>query len=452
MRRDNRSVGTTYYYRVKAVNPYEESVWSNVVSVTVTSGTALATTQGEMGALAVADYQPDVEINVRRVGESGSWQTVDAVVASNLGDWWDWSYTWDVQPEDDESVQYVIEVRAKDLGGNFDLDQGDVLTVTVANRITYVYLPIIAKRWPPVPYPPTLAKTGDDGAGNYTLTWSYDHSQFVPNQGYQFQEATDAAFTTLTINETRSSPQVFSGKPNGTYYYRVAGINAYGRGEWSNVISVTVVAGFFDNFSDTSSGWPRAVYRVDDKEVFDAAYDNGAYRAKMLRATADNGYITNRRMGSVAAPWTPPSNSYEVAVKQYFTRAGDQNNIEPTAGKAGLIFGANADFTNIYVIEWNFEGRCSINQYYDRSAPVSRADIPRDIRMDWGSCPAKAGYDQVNEARVVVNGSTARVYINGELLREFSDNDLSSLNHVGLLTGAWDRTPVDSRFDDFSVK
>ncbi len=311
-------------------------------------------------------------------------------------------------------------------------------------------MPIIMKRYPPVPYPPTLTKPSDDGAGTYTLAWTYNHTSLFPTQ-YRFQEATDAAFTNLTIDQIRTSPQIFTDKATGTYYYRVAGVNAAGLGEWSNVITVNVVRGYFDNFSNNNSGWPRSVVREDGRSVFDRAYEasNATYRAKIMLHT---GGLNNYRVGTVRAPWENPYGAYEVEVQHYFARAGDQA-ADPMAGKGGLVFGGNANLTTFYVLEWNFEGDCAISKYVNAGAPLSDPRFTTRISFkNWGPCgPVKKGYDQVNTARVVVEDNRATAYINNQSIGSFTDNDLRSLHHVGFLTGAWERTPVEGRFDNFRV-
>ncbi len=63
----------------------------------------------------------------------------------------------------------------------------------------------------------------------------------------------------------------------------------------------------------------------------------------------------------------------------------------------------------------------------------------------------KVGYDQVNTAKVTVVGNSATVYINGTQVASFTDSQLGSMHRVGILSGSWDRTPVEGRFDDFRV-
>ena len=442
---NNKAPGT-YYYRAIAYNEHE-GLWSDPIAVTVTAAATASDTTAKPLAAEALLYQPAVEVNIKPVGGADSWRAATSV-AINAGGWWDWSYAWDLPEADD--AQYVIQARARDQGGNYDPALVDTITVTIRNGKRFIYMPIIAKRWPPVPYPPTLTKPNDDGAGNYTLTWTPNGNDagLPPKTGYRFQEATDVAFTNLTINEIRSSPQVFTNRNTGTYFYRVAGINSAGLGEWSNVVEVVVVRGYFDDFSNNASGWPRQVYRQDGRDVFDATYDNGAYRAKiMLNTDGKNNY----RVGTVGAPWDNPYSRYEVQVQHRFAKAGDQA-AAPDGGKGGLIFGGNGNLTTFYVLEWNFEGQCAVSKYVGAGSPISDPRFTTRVAFkNWGACDMHKGYDQVNTARVLVEGNRARAYINDKQVADFTDSDLASLHKVGFLTGAWERTPVDIRYDNFRV-
>jgi len=434
----------TYYYRVLARNLYE-GFWSDPISVTVTSSGLAA--QAEPVAPQATLYQPVIEVNVKPVGGADNWVPATSVTL-NAGGWWDWTYDWALPQEDD--AQYMVQARAKDLAGNYDPDAVDTVVVTIKNGQKLLYFPVIYKRWPPVPYPPTLQLASQDGPGAYTLSWTYGHATAFPTS-YRIQESRDAAFTDLVTDQALPlSPTQFSvtGR-SGTLYYRVAGVNSYGRGEWSNVVPVT--SGYFDDFSNPASGWPRTVYRQDNRDVFDASYETGnqTYRAKIMLNTQG---LNNYRMGTVGAPWDNPNTSYDVEVSHYFAVAGDQA-ATPEAGKGGLIFGANNDYTKFYVLEWNFEGSCAISKYINAGKPLTDVRFVQRVSFrDWGTCtPVKKGYNQTNVARVTVSGNTATAYINGVEIKSFTDNDLYNLHEVGFLSGSWERTPVEGRFDNFRV-
>ncbi len=313
-----------------------------------------------------------------------------------------------------------------------------------------VYFPLIMRRWPPVPYPPVLTLESNDGRGNYTLSWTYPYTDLIPSS-YELQEDDDPNFVNAPSPVAATSPKTFTDKPVGTYYYRVRGVNSYGPGEWSNVV-VVEHSGYYDDFSDAGSGWPRKVYKEGDRSVFDVSYENGSYRAKIMLNTQG---LNNYRMGRVKAPWSNPYNAYVVEVNHRFARAEDQL-ADPTGGKAGLIFGAKSDFSTIFVLEWNFEGNCAVTKYKNIGGDVI------DVRgvlgsatyyKYWGSCAAHGWYADTpqNFAKVEVNGNRATVYINGQKLTTFTDSDLGGMHQVGLISGSWERTPVENRFDEFSV-
>ena len=107
--------------------------------------------------------------------------------------------------------------------------------------MAYVYLPLILKRWPPVPYAPTLYVINNaDGDGNYTVSWTEQPTRLADT--YTLEEATNAAFTTglRTVCTTAQQFCTVSGRSAGTYYYRVRGYNTWGYGSWSNVQSIVV--------------------------------------------------------------------------------------------------------------------------------------------------------------------------------------------------------------------
>jgi len=111
--------------------------------------------------------------------------------------------------------------------------------------LQYVYLPLLTRRWPPVPYKPTLDDINNpDQNGDYTVSWSYDagHPDVTEPVTYTLQEATqEDPSDWTTVYEGSGTSQPFTDKDGGTYYYRVRGHNAFGAGEWSDVKSTSVI-------------------------------------------------------------------------------------------------------------------------------------------------------------------------------------------------------------------
>ncbi len=137
------------------------------------------------------------------------------------------------------------------------LETNDARGVYVAGDITgtytiTVYLPVVAKRWPPLPYAPALyAIYNNDGDGSYTISWTEQPERLA--ETYTLQEAANAGFT-ADVRQVCSTAQqscVASGKLAGTYYYRVRGHNTWGYGAWSNTRAATVVLPATPTVTDT---------------------------------------------------------------------------------------------------------------------------------------------------------------------------------------------------------
>lgn len=101
-----------------------------------------------------------------------------------------------------------------------------------------VFLPVVLRRYPPVPAAPNLhAITPNPSTdGSYTVSWSAGSGPAATS--YQIQE--DGVVIQSGLGGQSRS---FSGKSSGTYTYRVRGWNAHGYGPWSQSRSVTVQSG-----------------------------------------------------------------------------------------------------------------------------------------------------------------------------------------------------------------
>jgi hypothetical protein len=100
------------------------------------------------------------------------------------------------------------------------------------------YLPLVLRRFPPIPDAPVLNAITAPGANpSYTVRWNASQSA----TSYLLQRATSASFT--------DAVQVYSGAATtytapsqgiARYYYRVKAHNQWGESPWSNVQSVDV--------------------------------------------------------------------------------------------------------------------------------------------------------------------------------------------------------------------
>ncbi len=436
-----------YYYRLQAFNVSGPSRWSNVVSTTVGAGIAVSATQLDL---------PVVQVSI----DGGAWQT--ATVAANVGGYWSWSLNWTLPEED----QAIITIRARgQVGGEYGPE--DEITVTVDNNIYLVYVPLVMRRDPAVPYPPVLNVINNtDLNGDYTVSWAYEGPYDVDAPAtYTLQESTDADFSVgLQEYPVAGFSVAITNKPSGTYYYRVRGNNGAGAGEWSNTRSVVVAATIQDDFSDVNSGWARATYkRGDGGDLMNVDYASGTYRMKILLATANQ---NNYKMGLAKAPdrFIPSGANYDLSVTHYFAQAEMPfTDYKPLEGKAGLVFAANTDYTTLYVFEWNWNGFCAVNRYNSFAWPVSGysgfgGSMTTTAIRDWGTCTNLVGnnYNQTNKLLVEVRDNRATFFVYNNNVKTqiftFTDDALRSNHRVGLITGSWQWTPVESRFDNFTLE
>jgi hypothetical protein len=225
----------TYYYRVKAssVTLAYPSRWSDAIAV----GVPIPLARRVAAAQVAAGEALTVQVSIQPAGVAADDWHAATVTAATWGGW-DWSYTWSL-PEEYETP-YVIRARAMDEYGN--VGAVDAITVTLQNKDYLAYLPFITKRWPPVPYAPVLAEISNpEQAEHYALSWSYLGTA-VPVLTYTVQESPQLSFAqAVNYYPGHSLSQTVQDKLPGIYYYRVRGHNAYGPGEWSNVVSTTVL-------------------------------------------------------------------------------------------------------------------------------------------------------------------------------------------------------------------
>jgi len=103
-----------------------------------------------------------------------------------------------------------------------------------------VYLPLVMKRWPPIPYTPVLNPIDNtDQDGYYAVTWQKADLATT----YILEEATNASFSGAQVvyqGDALSWSVPSPGKMPGTYYYRVKARNTWADSPWSNVQQVVI--------------------------------------------------------------------------------------------------------------------------------------------------------------------------------------------------------------------
>ncbi len=338
---------------------------------------------------------------------------------------------------------------------------GTLVQDQVVARVTttsYAYFPYIVRRWPPVPYTPTLLDISNpDEEPDYTVQWTYNFGGELSY--YLLQEATDANFTAnvQSYYPGTNKSYTFSDQGSGTYYYRVRGHNSYGNGDWSNTESTTVVTfSYFDDFSDYNSGWPRewektrgALYQVRPYEHpqcpgDDCAYDDG------------DGYIVARRKTS--KPYTRygpgvtiPSANYEI---EYDVRWWDAQ----YHASYKVFFGADSTFDNYYSLDVMID---------DPSVLPSHCSY-RLVERDGGGEEEIKGWQQEGEIdchvrtqattpwnhwKIRRENNFITIYVNDEKLGSWYDSTFGTNRYFGVGATLYEGlTPSKPEFDNFSVE
>ena len=118
-----------------------------------------------------------------------------------------------------------------------DNNEATILTHLGISR-RYVWMPLVSKRWPPIPDTPVLNPISNpDGDGTYTVAWNAAYLA----ANYVLQEDDQAAFS--SPSHPYSGPATSwnaTGRSPGTYYYRVKASNSWGDSAWSSTQKVTV--------------------------------------------------------------------------------------------------------------------------------------------------------------------------------------------------------------------
>jgi hypothetical protein len=174
---------------------------------------------------------------------------------------------------------------------------------------------------------------------------------------------------------------------------------------------------FQDDFSRTSSGWDRYDYG-------DATTDYGddVYRIELL--VADSGV------------WANPYKDFTdviIEVETYKASGGDDNGF-------GVIC-RQEDLENFYFFEISSDGYAWIGKYF-QGETVSLSNVIQTTEINQGN--------STNSLRVECVGNRLSLFVNGTLVIETNDSDLTH-GDVGLLAETYSATSTEILFDNFIV-
>ena len=257
----------------------------------------------------------------------------------------------------------------------------------------------------------TFTAPSDGASGVFTSTATI--SETVISDATGIAELSD-----LQANSIAGSYQVQAAVPGNNGYisadYDLTNIGFV----YLSICTNNYCPDFSDDFSRTSSGWPRI-----NSDSVRADYVDGEYSVQTKQA----GYIYMFK-----APSCEREN-YEVSVDARWNG---------TPGSSyGLLFGLADDFTEYYLYDINTD-----YQMY-RLYRFSNGQFFQVIRPTYSSSirPGNA----TNRIEVVHLGEVVTLSINGSRVCDFSGSPILKGN-VGILAGSYSDQPFsDARFDDF---
>ncbi len=229
------STGTTYYYRVRAVNASGTSANSNWIEVITVPGVPVATAATAITAsgftanfnavTGASDYYLDVALDSAFTSFVPGFQNLDIGLTSYP------------VPGLTAGTPYYYRVRAYNGSG----------TSGYSNVISVWTLPAA---------PVATAATNVTGS-SFQANWN----AVVSATGYHIDVASDGAFTAILpsysdFNAGNALNLAVTGlSPNTPYYYRVRAYNASGSSANSNVITLTTLQVHTVTFTCTAGGW-----------------------------------------------------------------------------------------------------------------------------------------------------------------------------------------------------
>jgi hypothetical protein len=175
---------------------------------------------------------------------------------------------------------------------------------------------------------------------------------------------------------------------------------------------------YSDDFDDPSSGWP-----IVDDDGQTLGYTGNEYRIISkeynIQPIALSPFVgTEYAVAATVRPMTDGASSF------------------------GLVFGYSTSRSQGYTFEI----------YADGSYEIWRRDSSNVWETLWYdfSDDIKMGL-VANRLKVVRQGNSISLYVNGNLIKTVSDNTYTGAGQLGFIVSSYDDDPFEVRFDDFTV-
>jgi len=175
---------------------------------------------------------------------------------------------------------------------------------------------------------------------------------------------------------------------------------------------------YFDDFSDSGSGWPIGSETYGRYEYVNDEYHIEAYLDYWAGASPDF-----------------QASDYIVAADVRY------NGEEDDYSSYGLIFGLSGDWSQFYTFEIEPDGYWAIWRYSSDEWTFLTGGLSGSINTGAAT----------NQLKIERNGSLISAYVNGQLLTSVSDSTYLGSRYVGLIVSSSSYYGADAYFDNFTV-
>jgi len=232
---------------------------------------------------------------------------------------------------------------------------------------------------------------------------------------------------------------------------------------------------YVDHFDNPASGWHTGeairfnewcrdgICYARDEVVAYISYIPGHYRYWIPLSwhggigDVDTWFVWPAERAPMPDSYYPLPERYCVEARGKFANA--RRDYDPWWAHWGIVFGANADMTDLYTFEINANHNYGAQRFYNYVYP---GDVQREQPINIATniipwCKTAEDYPcdfpfistmDYNVVKAAVRGNVVDVYVNGHWMARGNIPNMPRHN-VGLFGGTWEYTPVELWFDYF---
>jgi hypothetical protein len=237
---------------------------------------------------------------------------------------------------------------------------------------------------------------------------------------------------------------------------------------------------YFDGFSDPASGWyvgPAMRYNTwcrEDVGCFSryeevarlsySDFEGGKYRFYVpltwhgWEGMVDTWFVWPVQTAPLPEHYYPLPQNYCIETRGAFVNYVGET-MQPYSAHWGIVFGANEGLSEVYTAQVNANIDYAMLRFHNYIYPGNRQPLDgTEVNVEipiqrWTGVPNwhVLGTHTWNKLRVVVQGNHVQYYVNDHLVGNgFVPN--MPRDHIGLIGGSWEVTPVDILIDYFKYE